>query len=204
MKGINRPRVSGRPDRNHVRSRPAFAQCIGAGARSLELFLAVPPPPPPPPPFFFSSTKGLTRRAIGVPCSTNWLNKDSQNACRGRRPALPHLQRSRRPDEARHGRPSRGGRRHGRGAGRPLRRLGPGGVQARQGADRRRPGEPDQGRATAAVPPRSGGLRSHDEVDRALPRTGPGALRPSRRRARRDARRRTTHRPPAPTQGAAS
>ena len=52
-----------------------------------------------------------------------------------------------------------------------------------------RPGEPAQGRATAAVPPRGGGLRPDDEVDRALPPAGPGALRAPRRRPGRDARR---------------
>ena len=71
--------------------------------------------------------------------------------------------------------------------------------------DRRRPREPEQGRPAAAVPSRSGGLRPDDEVDRALPPTGPGALRPPRRRPRRDARRRATHRPPdIHEQGAAS
>ena len=61
-----------------------------------------------------------------------------------------------------------------------------------------------QGRPAAAVPSRSGGLRPDDEVDRAVPPTGPGALRPPRRRPGRDARRRTTHQPRKPKQGAAS
>src|SRR6185295_302657 len=39
----------------------------------------------------------------------------------------------------------------------------------------------------------------HDEVDRAVPHTGPGALRAPRFPPRRDARRRRTHPPPEPT-----
>ncbi|CAA9254515.1 MAG: Transcriptional regulator, ArsR family, partial [uncultured Acidimicrobiales bacterium] len=115
----------------------------------------------------------------------------------GRGPAVPSLQRSRRSDQARHGRPARGGRCHRRGTRQSLRRLRPGGVQAHQGAGRRRPGEPEQGRPAASVPSRSGGLRPDDEVDRAVPPTGPGALRPPGRRPGRDAGRRTTHHPPA-------
>src|SRR4029079_14808702 len=70
--------------------------------------------------------------------------------------------------------------------------------EARQGPDRGRPGDPEQRRAAAAVPPRGGGLRPDDEVDRAVPPTGRGALPAPRRRARRPARRRTT-RPSART-----
>jgi hypothetical protein len=80
-----------------------------------------------------------------------------------------------------------------------LRRVPPGGVQAHQGARRRRPGEPAQGRPAPAVPPRGGGPRPDDDVDRALPPAGPGALRAPRRRPRRDAGRRTTRSPPTPT-----
>ncbi|CAA9222606.1 MAG: Transcriptional regulator, ArsR family, partial [uncultured Acidimicrobiales bacterium] len=117
----------------------------------------------------------------------------------GRRPALPHLRRPRRPDEARHGGSPRRRGRHRRGARRPLRRLRPGGVEAPEGAGRRRAGEPEQGRTTSAVPPRSGGLRPDDQVDRAVPPTGPGALRAPGRRPRRAAGRPHEHQPTKPT-----
>src|SRR5262249_39981292 len=72
------------------------------------------------------------------------------------------------------------------------------GLQAHQGARRRRPGEPEQGRPAAPLPSRGRGLRPDDEVDRAIPPTGPGALRAFGRCPRRDAGRRTTHPPPTP------
>ena len=66
--------------------------------------------------------------------------------------------------------------RDGRRAGRAVRRLGPGGVQAPEGARGRRAGEPQPRRPAAAVPPRGGGVRPDDQVDRALPPAGRGAV----------------------------
>ena len=54
----------------------------------------------------------------------------------------------------------------------------------------------EPGGAAPPGAPRSGGVRPDDEVDRALPPAGRGALPAPRRRARRDARRRDRPRPP--------
>ena len=56
----------------------------------------------------------------------------------------------------------------------------PGGLQAPQGARGGRAGESHPGRPAPAGPPRGGGLRPDDEVDRALSAAGRGALPPTR------------------------
>src|SRR4029079_5230688 len=69
-----------------------------------------------------------------------------------------------------------------------------GGLQAPQGAGGRRAGQPEPGRAAPAVPPRGGGVRPDDQVDRAVPPAGRGALPAPRRRAGAHGRQREQHR----------
>ena len=74
------------------------------------------------------------------------------------------------------------GRRHRRRPRGAVRRQRPGGLQAPQGARGGRPGQPQPGGPAAAGAPGGGGVRPDDQVDRALPAAGRGAL-PAPRRA---------------------
>ena len=100
-------------------------------------------------------------------------------------PALAGVLGAGRPHPARHRGPAGRRRRQPHPARRAVRRDGAGGLQAPQGARGRGAGQPQPRRPAAAVPPRGGGLRPDDEVDRALPAAGRGALPASRRSARR-------------------
>ena len=157
------------------------------------------------------STHRLTTGGRCVVCSTNQLStygrSGSDERCdrrgrgrsrRGGRPALPGVLGPGRPHPARHRGPAGRRRRHRQRAGRALRRVGPGRLQAPQGARGRRPGQPPPGRPAPPRPPRSGGVRPHDQVDRALPAPGRGALPPPRRRPARPCPTTSTPTPPTP------
>src|SRR6476659_4680545 len=138
--------------------------------------------------FFNQTVDNAMQRAVV------FNQKVEQGGTGGCGPALPGVLGARRPHPAKPGGTARRRRRHAHPARRVVRGERPGRRQAPQGARGRGPRDAHPTGAAATGAPRGGGVRPHDEVDRALPPPGRGALPAARRRPARPAgRRRPAH-----------